>query len=214
MPPKKRLIVKTTVKKKTTAKKAKSAEFDSDDCDAEDYNYSPSHSTTREKTPPASPREPTPPPSPPAAKSKKKSKPQTRLLISEEDEVALGEWLRQNDCIFRKTEKKYHNAPHKKGLWDDKAAELDLESGQVLQTWYNSIRTRIGKLHKTASGSAAKDRSARDSFLWANFSFLADHIHRMKGQTAVTVSIKYLKFKNYDNIYYTTLLLYVIAPKN
>jgi len=193
MPPKKpkRLIVKTTLqKKKPTAKKAKSAELESDECDPPDSDYSQSQSPRREKSPPASPRGPTPPPK----EKTKKPKPQTRVLISEEDEVALGEWLRLHECIFRKTEKKYHNAPHKKGLWDDKAAELKLESGQVLQTWYNSIRTRIGKLHKMASGSAAKDLSARDSFLWANFGFLADHIHRMKGRTAVTVSIKYLKF--------------------
>ena len=93
--------------------------------------------------------------------------------------------------MFKKTLKKFHDAPHKKGLWDDKAKDFKLESGQLLKTIYESIRTRIGKVNKLKSGSEAKELSARDAFLWQNFGFLTEHINRIQGRTAVSVSIKF-----------------------
>jgi len=181
--PKKRLVVKT---KKPANKKAKEALEVQSDPEESDESQSP----RRE-----SPRDPTPPPSQEAAEtSKAKSrKPRTVAanLLSEDNEVALAEWLRDNECIFRKTLKKFHDAQHKNGLWTDKAKEFNLESGHLLKTIYDSIRTRIGKLHKLKSGSETKELSARDVFLWSNFGFLADHITRViKGRTAVSVSIK------------------------
>lgn len=110
-------------------------------------------------------------------------------IMSEEDEAKIAEWLRENPCIYQKTLKSFKDAGHKSLLWQEKAKELGVESGALLKTWYDSIRTRVGKLHKEPSGSAAKDRSDRDKFIWANFGFLADHITKMKGRTAFTVSI-------------------------
>ena len=113
-----------------------------------------------------------------------KRKRQAPTSMSEEDEATMAEWLRSHECIYRKAMKQYKDSGHKASLWADKAKEMKLESGALLQTWYNSIRTRVGKLYKEKSGSAAKEMSDRDKFIWANFSFIADHITRTKGRTA------------------------------
>jgi hypothetical protein len=124
----------------------------------------------------------------PACSSKGlKRKRQPATIMSEQDEATLAEWLRGHECIYRKAKKQYKDSAHKASLWADKAKEMKLESGALLQTWYNSIRTRVGKLYKERSGAAAKEMSDRDKFIWANFSFLADHITRTKGRTAFSL---------------------------
>jgi len=146
-------------------------------------------------------RSPTPPPSPPpedgeddttqpstsgATKKKRKSP----VILTEEQEIDMGEWLRQNPMLYSKAMKEYKNTLKKNRLWDEKAAELDLESGQLLRTWYESIRTRVGKVALKKSGSAALELTDRDKFIMAHFSFLGTHISRMRGRSACsTVSI-------------------------
>ena len=60
----------------------------------------------------------------------------------------------------------------------------------LLKTWYESIRTKVGKIHDTKSGSAAKVKTDRDVFILAHFGFLVTHICRVKGRTAVSLSLK------------------------
>jgi hypothetical protein len=110
------------------------------------------------------------------------------MIMSEDDEAKIAEWLRDTPCLFQKTLKAFKDASHKSLLWQEKAKELGLESGPILKTWHDFIRTRVGKLHKEKSGSATKDRCDRDKFIF-NFSFLADHITKMMGRTAFTVSM-------------------------
>ena len=146
-------------------------------------------------------RSPTPPPSPPpedgeddttqpstsgATKKKRKSP----VILTEEQEIDMGEWLRQNPMLYIKAMKEYKNTLKKSRLWDEKAAELHLESGQLLRTWYESIRTRVGKVSQKKSGSAALGLTDRDKFIMAHFSSPGTHISRMRGRSACsTVSI-------------------------
>jgi hypothetical protein len=111
-------------------------------------------------------------------------------ILSEEDEVLMGEWLRHNSIFYDKTLKSFKNTDRKKALWEEKAFALNLESGQLLKTWYESVRTRVGKLLDTKSGSAAKSRTERDKFIEANFGFLGTHISRIKGRTAIKLQLK------------------------
>ena len=191
MPPKKKLGTSTKLVV-TTRKPAKKAREEIEEEEQED--------TARSRS--ASPRGPSPPTGVPSetietagssqgTKTKtKKTQSAPKNILTDEKEVALSEWLRDNECIYRTTLKKFHDAPHKKGLWEEKAELLGLESGTLLRTIYNSIRTRVGKLQKLKSGSGSREWSERDLFLWQNFSFLTDHIIRVKGITAVTISIK------------------------
>ncbi|XP_041352071.1 uncharacterized protein LOC121370720 [Gigantopelta aegis] len=81
--------------------------------------------------------------------------------------------------LYTKSMKEYKNTA--------KAAELDLESGPMLKTWYESVRTKVGKMSDKKSDSATKDMSDRDTFLMQNFGFLASHIARVKGRPACSL---------------------------
>ena len=121
--------------------------------------------------------------------SKKRTKKKS-VLLTEEQEVEMGEWLRNHPELFTKTMKAYKDASKKNKLWEDKAGELGLVSATSLRTWYESIRAKVGKLSATKSGSARKDVSERDQFIDANFGFLKEHISRVRGRTAMSVSIR------------------------
>ena len=110
------------------------------------------------------------------------------IVLTEEQEVAMGEWIRDHPHLFTKSLKLYKDIAKKTKLWDDKAKELDIEP-ESLRTWYESIRSRVGKL-TGKSGSATVDATMRDTFIRANFGFLTDHIARVRGRTAQSVSIK------------------------
>jgi hypothetical protein len=159
-------------------------------------------------SPPASPRSVTPPPENPDAQgtaaaaaaleadipalqagpSKSKRKKSKTVVLTDEQEVEVGEWLRMHPELYTKGLKGYKEVAKKQKLWADKTEELKLESVVLLKTWYESIRTKIGKMKKTKSGTGTKDTTDRDKFVMANFGFLVDHISRMRGRTACSVS--------------------------
>lgn len=124
-----------------------------------------------------------------AAPSRKRTK-KKALLLTEEQEVNMGEWLRSHPELFTKSLKAYKDSAKKSKLWDDKADEMDVESSALLRTWYESIRTKIGKLTSTTSGSATKESTERDIFIMSNFAFLKEHISRVRGRNAMSVSMK------------------------
>jgi hypothetical protein len=69
---------------------------------------------------------------------KQKSPP---LLLSEEQEEALADWLKNHDFLFVKGRKEFKNTSMKNGLWQTKADELNIDK-KALYTWYESIRTK------------------------------------------------------------------------
>ena len=86
----------------------------------------------------------------------------------------------------------FKDGQKKKHLWADKAEEMEVESGEMLMTWYRSIRTRISKMLKEESKSGAKfmKRTDRDKFLDSNFCFLRECIIRKEGRSAVQLKMK------------------------
>ena len=60
---------------------------------------------------------------------------------------------------------------------------------KALMTWYESIRTRIGKLTSQPSGSFRTVMTDRDLFILRNFDFLKTQIARQPSRLAVSVSI-------------------------
>ena len=77
----------------------------------------------------------------------------------------MADWLKENPMLYTKSMKEYKNAAKKIDLWNSKAAELGLASGPMLKTWYERVRTKVGKLSDKKSGSATKDMTDRDTSL-------------------------------------------------
>ena len=132
--------------------------------------------------------------------------PLRKLVLSDEQEMELADWLKENPMLYTKSMKEYKDTARKIDLWNSKAAELDLESGPLLKTWYESVRTKVGKLSDKKSGSATKDMTDRDTFLMQNFGFLASHIARVKGRPACSVSINLHYYCDFSSHFYYMML--------
>lgn len=117
-----------------------------------------------------------------AARIKRKA-----CVIDDEVEVDLAEWLRNNPELYNKGMKLFKDRARKDRLWAEKAAEIKVDL-PGLKTWYESIRTKVGKMFKTKSGQPTRDLTERDAFIKQNFSFLSQHISRMKGRVGCSVS--------------------------
>ena len=124
--------------------------------------------------------------------SKSKRKRNFGLILLQKQEVDLAEWIRANPMLYVRTMTAFKDGQKKKHLWADKAEEMEVESGEMLMTWYRSIRTRISKMLKEESKSGAKfmKRTDRDTFLDSNFCFLRECIIRKEGRSAVQLKIK------------------------
>ena len=120
--------------------------------------------------------------------NKKKQKRSNPVMLTDEQQVDMGEWLRLNPYLYTKSMKDYKNSQKKLRLWEEKTAEMGLDSVASLKTWYESIRTKVGKVSTKKSGSASKDRTDRDEFIMSNFGFLSTHISRVRGRTACSIS--------------------------
>ena len=92
------------------------------------------------------------------------------LNLAPEQQEELADWLKENDFIFVKDRSQYKDTAVKKRLWEE-AKTFGVDS-RVLITWYESVRTKIGKLLDAKSSSATKELSDRDQYLKDNFGFL------------------------------------------
>ena len=168
------------------------------------------------------PKSPTPPPSPHQselsvadlleAPRKRAQKVTVCRILSDEEEVALADWLKENPCLYNKGLKEYRDVGVRNRLWAEKAEELhalhpEIEGPQMRKTWYDTIRTRVGKLTREASGTAVRKITDRDKFLKNTFSFLATHIARIPSRQGCNVS-NHISLPYYDimiNIIYSAV---------
>ena len=88
------------------------------------------------------------------APTKRMKKP---LVLSEEKELEMAEWMRRHAFLYSKGMKEYKDSGKKNRLWQEKAEDLGVESGALLKVWYESVRTKVGKISDKKSGSAHKD---------------------------------------------------------
>ena len=73
--------------------------------------------------------------------------------------------------IYIKGRSRYNEAAHKKALWEAKAKSMGIEC-TTLKAWYESIRTKIGKITDTKTDSAiTKTLTDREKYLKEKFSF-------------------------------------------
>ena len=88
--------------------------------------------------------------------------------------------MKENPCLFNKKLNDYKNIDKKVTLWQDKGDEMCVEV-PLLKTWFESMRTRFGKLTKSKSGDGNIDHTERDQWILAHFNFLHTHIMRLRG---------------------------------
>lgn len=46
-------------------------------------------------------------------------------MFSDEQEKDIGEWFKENECLYDRRHKSYKDAQHKRRLYEEKAASLD-----------------------------------------------------------------------------------------
>ena len=121
---------------------------------------------------------------PAGAKGKKKRKRVTRMTVLDETvERHLGEWLEyEASFIYDKKDPRHTNKDLVNVTWASKASSLNPPlSMEELRKWWDSIRTRFGKLSAGGkSGQAAVQLTERELWILKTFAFLRSHIVRQR----------------------------------
>lgn len=118
---------------------------------------------------------------------KKQKKDKILVVLTEEEENVMVEWLEANPILYNKKLKTYKDTSKKDTLWREKALEMGKDV-IILKTWYTSLRTRYGRLRKFNSGQEAPDLTERDLWILRSFEFLKNHIIEVPKRTLVSVS--------------------------
>ena len=98
------------------------------------------------------------------------------IFLSDSDKEAIMEFVKQNAELY-KTHSKFKDKQRKEGLWERLAASRNLSVNSV-KKWFETQRTRYGKLTHTKSGQAAVKSTERQTWLRHSFCFLRGHIRR------------------------------------
>ena len=79
--------------------------------------------------------------------------------------------------LYDKEHSRFHDRTRREALWAEISAELKLQPFDV-RCWFESQRTRYGKLSKLQSGQAPRDMTKRQSWVYQQMGFLKTHIRR------------------------------------
>ena len=99
------------------------------------------------------------------------------IFLSDSDEEAIVEFIKQHKELYDKTHAKFKDKQRKEGPWETVAATRNL-SVITVKKWFETQRTRQGKITQTKSGQAAAKKPKRQTWLKDSFSFLWRHIRR------------------------------------
>ena len=94
------------------------------------------------------------------------------VTFTDSQETAIVEFVKEHPEHF-------HDRQKKEALWAEISAELKLQPFDV-RRWFESQRTRYGKLSKLQSGQAPREMTKRQSWFYQQMGFLKTHI-RHKG---------------------------------
>lgn len=126
---------------------------------------------------------PTPPEEAVSKKKKGKNKP---LQLTDEQEADLAEWVMQHQFLFDRSSGEWLNFEKKDRLWQIKAAEYQVD-WKALVTFYQSMRSRVGKLTDVKSGDGAPKRSPRDKWILQIWGYMESTINRIEREPAVSL---------------------------
>ena len=97
--------------------------------------------------------------------------------FTDSQEIAIVEFLKEHPEMYDKEHAHFHDRHRKKALWAEISAELKLQPFDV-RRWFESQRTRYGKLSKLQSGRAPREMTKRQSWVYQQMGFLKTHIRR------------------------------------
>ena len=117
-----------------------------------------------------------------AGKGKQPRKKRPPVTISEEQEAAALEFLKEHTLLYDRSLKEYKDVSRREKLWEELADQLSTDRNPIkrddIKKWFESQRTIFGKCTKLVSGQAAKPLSERKKWVVTQFDFLAGHISR------------------------------------
>ena len=105
--------------------------------------------------------------------------------FTDSDEVSIVEFVKLHPELYDKEHSRFHDRNRREALWAEISAELKLQPFDV-RRWFESQRTRYGKLSKLQSGQAPREMTKRQSWVYQQMGFLKTHIRR-KGPIEVQV---------------------------
>ena len=97
--------------------------------------------------------------------------------FTDEQELQIVEFVKEHPSFFSKTDPEYMDRYHREALWQQLAEEMSLEAVDV-KRWWDTQRTRYGKLTKRVSGQAPKKLTTRQQWVCNQLGFLDSHIVR------------------------------------
>ena len=92
-------------------------------------------------------------------------------------EVSIVEFVKLHPKLYDKEHSRFHNRTRREALWAEISEELKLQPFDV-RHWFESQRTRYGKLSKLQSGQALREMTKRQSWVYQQMGFLKTHIRR------------------------------------
>lgn len=117
-----------------------------------------------------------------------------QVLLTDEMEVHMAEWLQDTvPFVYDKTMDLYKNKAHIARLFEAKAMELSggALSGKDLKKWFETNRTKYGKLTKQEkSGSGTEQLTQRSKTILNLFQFLRCHINRKRPSSSLGLQQK------------------------
>ena len=96
--------------------------------------------------------------------------------FTDSQEVAIVEFVEHPE-LYDKEHGRIHDRHRKEALWAEISAELKLQPFDV-RRWFESQRTRYGKLSKLQSDQAPREMTKRQSWVYQQMGFLKTHIRR------------------------------------
>ena len=97
--------------------------------------------------------------------------------FTDSQEIAIVEFVKEHPEMYDKEHGRFHDRHRKEALWAEISAELKLQPFDV-RRWFESQRTRYGKLSKLQSGQAPREMTKRQSWVYQQMGFLKTHIRR------------------------------------
>ena len=97
--------------------------------------------------------------------------------FTDSQEIFIVEFVKQHPELYDKEHPRFHDRNRREALWAEISAELKLQPFDV-RRWFESQRTRYGKLSKLQSGQALREMTKRQSWVYKQMGFLKTHIRR------------------------------------
>ena len=95
--------------------------------------------------------------------------------FTDSQEISIVEFVKQHPKLYDREHPRFHDSTRREALWAEISAELKLQPFDV-RRWFESQRTRYGKLSKLQSGQAPREMTKRQSWVYQQMGFLKTHI--------------------------------------